>query len=141
MTFQRIETRRPFGAVAAPEVEAAGWVSYRWGSAPAGYATRRQLRMAGLCPGGKPPRAEVRWGRRLERVAYLYRLADAQPKRVPSAAQLTALGKAMAARRTCTACGRDAGYCVPTSTRVCVNCMFSDSGSAAVTSTRREEAA
>jgi hypothetical protein len=46
-------------------------------------------------------------------VAYLYRVDLAKPKRVPTAAQLAALGKALAARRTCPECGADAGYVIP----------------------------
>ncbi|PPK90843.1 hypothetical protein CLV92_12218 [Kineococcus xinjiangensis] len=133
MTARRRTRRvRVFAASATPEAvaatEAGEWLTYRWGCAPDGYVTRRQLGALGLCPGGRRPGAEIRWGRGFKRVAYLYRVADARPKRVPSAAQLAALGKAMAARRTCTRCGRDVGYCVPTSTRECVDCMFPVSG-------------
>lgn len=94
---------------------------YRWGWAPRGLLTRRQLRTRGLCPGGHPPVSEIRW-RRGNRVAYLYALDAARPQRAASPAQLAALAKAMRARRTCPDCGRDAGYCLPTRYRRCLDC-------------------
>ncbi|MGW2591172.1 RRQRL motif-containing zinc-binding protein, partial [Streptomyces sp. NPDC001515] len=36
-----------------------------------------------------------------------------------------ALAKAMLARRTCPACHRDAGYCIPSSLGMCVTCADS----------------
>ena len=86
------------------------------------------LRTLGLCPGGHEPVAQVLWmRRRKDAVAYLYSIAAAKPKRVPTAAQLAAVGKALAARRTCRACGRDAGYCIPTSLGECVDCHYAGS--------------
>ncbi|MGW2594186.1 RRQRL motif-containing zinc-binding protein, partial [Streptomyces sp. NPDC001515] len=38
-----------------------------------------------------------------------------------------ALAKAMLARRTCPACHRDAGYCIPSSLGMCVPCADSPS--------------
>jgi len=101
-----------------------GLPAFRFRAAPTGLVTRRQLRAAGLCPGGHGPVAVLVW-RHGHRRAWLYRLDLAQPKRQPSPAQLIALGRAMAARRWCRSCGRDAGYCVPTSTRQCWPCSLS----------------
>src|SRR5215211_4464811 len=106
-----------------------GLPAFRFRAAPTGLVTRRQLRAAGLCPGGHAPVAVLVW-RRGRRRAWLYRLDVAAPKRQSSAAQVTALGRAMAARRVCCSCGRDVGYCVPTSTRQCWAC-FSVSDAAA----------
>jgi hypothetical protein len=95
--------------------------SFRWLCAPAGYATRRQLAGLGLRPGGREPVARIVW-RRGERVAYLFPIHLAKPKRPPTARQLAALDRAMRARRTCGACGRDAGYCLPRSWTGCLDC-------------------
>lgn len=100
-----------------------GMPGFRFKWAPAGLATRRQLRELGLCPGGHEPYGQLVW-RRGRRFAWLYRLDLAKPSRVPSPAQLAALGKAMAARRRCGACEQDAGYCVPTSDGRCWDCIL-----------------
>lgn len=60
-------------------------------------------------------------GRRI-RVAYLYPVALAKPKRQPTPAQLAALGRAMAARRTCPQCGTDPGYVLPARLGMCLPC-------------------
>jgi hypothetical protein len=98
-----------------------GLSAFRFGCVPSGLATRRQLRARGLCPGGKPPYGLIIW-RSGRRFAYLYRVDLAKPSRQQTPAQQAALDKAMAARRHCTACDQDAGYCVPTSTRICWTC-------------------
>ena len=95
--------------------------AFRWLCAPPGYATRRQLAVLGLRPGGMQPVARIVW-RRGERVAYLYPIHLAVPKRAPTPRQLAALDKAMTARRTCPACGRDAGYCLPRRWSGCLDC-------------------
>lgn len=64
--------------------------------------TRKQLAEEGLRPGG-PIRARVVW-RRGERWADLYAVAEAKPKKAPTAAQLAALEKAQERRRTCPGC-------------------------------------
>ena len=110
-----------------PDGQVYGIPTYWWKGAPEGLATRRQLRALGLCPGGHEPVAQVLWmRRRKDAVAYLYSIAAAKPKRVPTAAQLAAVGKALAARRTCPTCGRDAGYCIPTSLGECIDCHDAD---------------
>ena len=99
----------------------ADYPSFRWLCAPAGYATRRQLAALGLRPGGRQPVARIVW-RKGRRWADLYVIHHAKPKRTPSPAQLRALDAAMRARRTCRTCGRDAGYCLPTSWPGCLDC-------------------
>jgi len=101
-----------------------GIPTFWWRGAPAGYATRRQLRTRGLCPGGQPVAAQVLWaGVGGVRAAYLYRLDLATPKRIPSAAQLRALDRAMRARRTCPTCRLVRPYCIPRSLGECVTCV------------------
>lgn len=99
------------------------WVRFRYGLAPQGLATYRQLAAAGLRPGGAQPVAELAWRHGSTwRIAYLYDVAAAKPQRPMTAAKRTALAKAMRAKRTCPACRRDAGYVIPTSLGVCVDC-------------------
>jgi hypothetical protein len=96
---------------------------YRW--APEGLLTTRQLRTRGLRPGGQPVAAQILWkhhGKR--RVAYLYRTDLAKPKRQATHAQLGAIGKALAARRTCASCGTEKDYCIPRSTGQCNDCTY-----------------
>ena len=92
---------------------------YHW--APQGLLTIRQLRAQGLRPGGQQPTAQILWRRGL-RVAYLYRTDLALPRRQATPAQLAAIGKALAARRTCPACGTEKDYCLPRSTGLCNDC-------------------
>ncbi|MEV0036589.1 RRQRL motif-containing zinc-binding protein [Streptomyces sp. NPDC050804] len=109
-----------------------GIPTFPWKLAPDGYATRRQLRADGLRPGGQDA-IQIMWysNRRrpsgappVIRVAYLYRRDLALPVRPMTSARAVALGKAMAARRTCPECRTDAGYCIPTSLGMCVTCAF-----------------
>ena len=92
---------------------------YHW--APKGLLTLRQLRAQGLRPGGQQPTAQILWRRGL-RVAYLYRADLALPRRQATPAQLAAIGKALAARRTCPVCGTEKDYCLPRSTGLCNDC-------------------
>jgi hypothetical protein len=113
-------------------IEGIGWVdsawiedglpTCRWHRAPAGVATRRQLRELGLAPGGHPPVAALRRrpGGRLR--AWLYRLDVASFKRQATPAVRRALAAAMRARRTCPSCARDTGCCVPRSLGQCWDC-------------------
>ncbi|WP_280181531.1 RRQRL motif-containing zinc-binding protein [Nocardia farcinica] len=69
--------------------------TFPWRAAPAHLKTRRQLRAAGLSPGGQDVAAVMvgkRRGRRL--IAYLFDVGRARPKRTPSPAQLAAIEKA-----------------------------------------------
>jgi hypothetical protein len=97
--------------------------SYRWGLAPLGVMTRRQLAAAGLRPGGAQPVARIVW-RRGRRWAELYSIEAALPKRPMTEGRRRALGAAMAARRRCPRCCRDAGYVIPGSLGCCVDCSF-----------------
>ena len=92
---------------------------YRW--APKHLYTARQLRARGLRPAGQSPAAQILWRRGL-RVAYLYRADLALPRRQPTPAQLTAIAKALCARRTCPACGTEKPYYIPRSLGECLDC-------------------
>ncbi|MFD9954293.1 RRQRL motif-containing zinc-binding protein [[Kitasatospora] papulosa] len=100
---------------------------YRWRLAPDGLATRRQLRAVGLRPGGQEVAAQLERPRRRRGplVAYLYHVDQAKPVRPMTPGRRAALAKAMTARRTCPACRRDAGYCIPRSLGMCVPCSDS----------------
>lgn len=105
-----------------------GIPTYPWRLAPAGYATRRQLRARGLRPGGQPVAAQLM--RRSTRrkggvmVAHLYRVDLARPVRPMTSRKWGALALAMLARRTCPACRRDAGYVIPPTLGTCVTCAY-----------------
>ena len=99
------------------------WVKFKYGLAPENLATYRQLAAAGLRPGGAQPVAELNWRHgRTWRIAYLYDVKTAVPQRPMTPAKRAALAKAMRAKRTCPGCNRDAGYVIPTSLGVCVDC-------------------
>ena len=94
---------------------------YHW--APDGLLTIRQLRDKGLRPGGQPVAAQILWRRRKRLItAYLYRIDLAKPKRQATPAQMVAIGKALAARRTCPTCGLEKDYYIPLSTGECNDC-------------------
>ena len=101
---------------------------YRWRLAPDGYATRRQLRAQGLRPGGLAVAAQLERPRRRRGplVAYLYRVDLALPVRPMTPGRWAALAAANAARRTCPACRRDAGYVIPAALGMCVPCAYPD---------------
>ncbi len=106
-----------------PEGERFGIPTYPYHWAPAGLLTVRQLRAKGLRPGGQDIAAQIIWRhRRHRRVAYLYREDKAKPKRHATVAQLAAVGKALAARRTCPTCGTEKTYCIPRSRGECNDC-------------------
>jgi hypothetical protein len=85
-----------------------------------------------LCPGGQPIQAQIVWkhrgidrngrGSTTRRVAYLYALNAAKPKRVPTPTQREAVDKALAARRTCPTCGVEQEYYIPRSRGECNHC-------------------
>ncbi|MFJ2610256.1 RRQRL motif-containing zinc-binding protein [Streptomyces sp. NPDC087425] len=107
---------------------------YPWRLAPDGYATRRQLRAAGLRPGGQEVAATVERPRRRGRpplVAHLYRVDAALPVRPMTPARRAALARANTARRTCPQCRTDAGYVIPPSLGLCVSCAYPDEQRAA----------
>lgn len=98
-----------------------GLPTYPYHYAPAGLATRRQLRAAGLRPGGQDIAAQILW-RRGKRRAYLYRLDAAKPKRTATTRQLAAVYRALIARRTCTTCGQVKPYYIPRRYGECLDC-------------------
>ncbi|WP_308016554.1 RRQRL motif-containing zinc-binding protein [Jidongwangia harbinensis] len=98
-----------------------GIPTYPFKFAPDGYATRRQLHAKNLRPGGQSVAAQLMW-RKGKRVAYLYRIDLALPKRTATAAQLAALDKANRAKRTCPDCGHLQPYIIPRRTGACLDC-------------------
>ena len=115
----------PPSAAALPDPNT--YTVYRWGWAPHGLATRRQLASIGLRPGRQEPRGEIRWKwdrkrRTFARFGVLYSVTDALPKRTATPRQLAALAKAMTARRTCPQCRTRCDYCIPTSLGMCLDC-------------------
>jgi hypothetical protein len=105
----------------AARADGSEFTSFRWGLAPAGVATRRQLAGWGLRPGGAEPVGRLVW-RGGRRFADLYPIERARAKRAMTPAKWAALAAAMTARRTCRTCGRDAGYVIPTSLGRCLDC-------------------
>lgn len=99
-----------------------GIPTYPWHYAPAGLATRRQLRR----PGGQPIVAQAmlrhRGRKSGAKVAFLYRIDLAKPVRPMTSRRCGALALAMLARRTCPVCGVIYSYCLPTSLGMCVLC-------------------
>lgn len=75
-----------------------GLPTFRWRNAPPGLATRRQLRAAGLAPGGGDIVAQVTC-RAGKRWAGLYLIERARESPGATLAQLQALRKANQARR------------------------------------------
>jgi hypothetical protein len=103
--------------------------TYRWGWAPAGLATRRQLASLGRRPGGQEPAARIVWGRR-RRVAYLYAIEKSKPKRRPTTAQIASLARALAARQWCPTCQRNVGMCIPRRYGQCEECQWKSENAA-----------
>jgi hypothetical protein len=100
-----------------------GLPTYPWRLAPAGLATRRQLAAKNLRPAGQPIAAQVLWRRYgTVRVAYLYRIDLAKPKRRPTHAQWLAIGAALLARQVCPTCGEAVGYYIPRRYGQCLDC-------------------
>ncbi|MBO0811206.1 MAG: hypothetical protein J2P23_04080 [Microlunatus sp.] len=106
-----------------------GMPTFPFRCAPDGLLTRRQLRAAGLAPGGQEPWAQLVW-RRDGRFAWLYRVDLAKPKRIPTPAQLAAVQAALAARRVCAECG-PVDHTVRTSDHLCGDCYTTLQGVAA----------
>ncbi|MFI1203817.1 RRQRL motif-containing zinc-binding protein [Streptomyces sp. NPDC020883] len=111
-----------------PTGERFGIPTYPWHLAPDGYATRRQLRALGLRPGGQEVAAQILRPRRRREplTGYLYRIHLARPVRPMTTGRRAALAKANAARRTCSNCRTDAGYCIPRSLGMCTTCAYPD---------------
>ncbi|MGW1765332.1 RRQRL motif-containing zinc-binding protein [Streptomyces sp. NPDC002073] len=122
-----------YGACFDPTGATYGIPTYPWRYAPDGLATRRQLRAAGLRPGGQPVVAQLLSPRRRREplVAHLYRVDRAKPVRSMTSRKWGALALAMLARRTCPECRTDAGYVIPASLGMCVMCADADEQRAA----------
>lgn len=116
-----------------PDGERFGIPTYPWRYAPDDLATRRQLRIRGLRPGGQDIAAQILRPRRRRAplTAYLYRVDLARPVRPMTPARWAALAKANAARRRCPECGRDAGYVIPPTLGTCVTCAYPEEQRAA----------
>ncbi|MDT0434085.1 MULTISPECIES: RRQRL motif-containing zinc-binding protein [Streptomyces] len=101
---------------------------FRWRLAPDGYATRRQLRAAGLRPGGQDVAATLERPRRHRPplIAHLYLIDRALPVRPMTPGRWAALDKANTARRLCPECRRNADYVIPSSLGMCVPCAYPD---------------
>jgi hypothetical protein len=97
-----------------------GLPEFRFGQAPAGLSTRRQLRERGLSRGGQEPFARLTW-KREQRFAWLYVDDKAKAKRTPSDKQLAAVNKALAARKVCAECG-PVEHFVRTTDQLCGDC-------------------
>jgi hypothetical protein len=97
-----------------------GLPEFRFGQAPSGLSTRRQLRERGLSRGGQEPFARLTW-KRDRRFAWLYVDERARSKRTPSDKQLAAVNKALAARKVCAECG-PVDHFVRTTDRLCGDC-------------------
>ncbi|MEV0254420.1 RRQRL motif-containing zinc-binding protein [Streptomyces sp. NPDC050732] len=119
-----------FGKCFDPTGARYGIPTYPWQYAPAGLATRRQLRARGLRPGGQPIAGQVmlrhRGRKSGAKVAFLYRVDRAALVRPMTSRKWGALALAMLARRTCPVCGVIYSYCLPTSLGMCVLCADAD---------------
>lgn len=125
-----IRTRGFHIAYYDPSGERYGLPTYPYRSAPDGYATLRQLRTQGLRPGGQEPSAQILWRRGL-RIAYLYKIEAAKPKRTATPAQLAVIENALRARRTCPTCGDEKWYYIPRRHGECNDCVAVSMGAAA----------
>src|SRR5215469_8646339 len=118
-----LRTRNIFTEFYDPDGVRYGRPTYPYHWAPEGLLTIRQLRARGLRPGGQDIAGQILWRhRRQRRVAYLYREDQAKSKRTATTAQLTAIAKALRARRTCLTCGTERPYYIPRSTHECNDC-------------------
>src|SRR5439155_1272141 len=108
-----------------PDGSRYGIPTYWWRGAPAGYATRRQLRAAGLRPGGQPVAAQILWaGIGGTRTAVLYRTDLARPKRTATPRQREAIDRALIARMRCPTCRLVRHYVIPRSLGECLSCAY-----------------
>jgi hypothetical protein len=119
--------------VAFSRGERDGLPVFGWGESPSTLLTRAQLKAArgedaryGLRPGGQDPVALLVFRHhkpfRREECAELFSVELAKPCRAVTPAMRRGIGAALRARRICSVCREDVGYCVPTSTRICWDC-------------------
>jgi hypothetical protein len=91
------------------------------------WATREQLKQAGLRPGGQDP-AALLWFRNRTNCkwvyAALYVIAEAKPRFPMTPAKYRAIQKACAARRVCPDCREDGGDYICPSVGVCEACQY-----------------
>ncbi|WP_433868445.1 RRQRL motif-containing zinc-binding protein [Saccharopolyspora sp. CA-218241] len=101
--------------------------TYPWKGAPEHLFTRRQLRDAGLCPGGQPAVAQCLRPRKRRPTeplrAWLYDGHRAREKRTPTPAQLRAVDAMNRAHRICDTCRRDVGYRIPATAPLHGECL------------------
>ncbi len=112
-----------------PTGETYGLPTFPWGWARTydpDLATKDQLAERGLRPGGQDPVAQLMWRSRRTgargggvRIAWLYRISHAAPKRPMTPARQRSIATALRARRTCRACGDVWDCCLPTSLGGC----------------------
>jgi hypothetical protein len=107
-----------------PDGDRHGLPTFPFHWAPTELATVRQLRAAGLRPGGQPIAGQILWRHRKQRrVAYLYDIAKAKAKRTATPAQQAAIAKALLARRTCPTCRQVKAYYIPRRHGECLDCI------------------
>lgn len=95
---------------------------WRWGWAPRGLATRKQIHTAGRRLGrGQEPYGLIVW-KRGTRTAVLYRLDRTLPARRKTPALLASVEAMERARRTCRRCHQQRPYRMPMSTWRCWEC-------------------
>src|SRR5690606_4924673 len=98
---------------------------WRWGWAPSGLATRRQVHAAGRrLARGQDPYGLIVW-KRGTRTAALYRMDLTVAPRTKTPALLASVIAMETARRTCRDCKTVRPYRMPTSTWRCWECMAS----------------
>jgi hypothetical protein len=102
-----------------------GLPTYPYHGAPKGLATVRQLRKQGLRPGGQDIVAQIMW-RKGKRVAHLYDITKAKPKRQATPAQRAAIDKALLARRTCPTCKQVKEGYIARRQGECFDCQYGD---------------
>jgi hypothetical protein len=102
-----------------------GLPTFGFGAAPTGLATRRQLRAAGMRPGGHDPVAQIKW-KRGRRWAALYRIDLAVAVRPMTAARWAAHEAMMRARRFCFTHEAFVDHCVRGSFKQCRDCFAAD---------------
>ncbi|ADB31265.1 hypothetical protein Kfla_2186 [Kribbella flavida DSM 17836] len=120
MTGREVEWVRLWDGRRWPGRVRDGLPEFKFGQAPSGLSTRRQLRERGLCRGGQEPFARLTW-KRDRRFAWLYVDDKAKTKRTATDKQLGAVQKALAARKVCAECG-PVEHFVRTTDRLCGDC-------------------